>query len=458
MQGYHLTSTGAYSTSANGICSKNPIPCKSGDEIKIDTEKIYSAINLVWYNESGYMSAKQVTNTATLSHTIPSGATHFNFAVFDTVNGLTPDTVGKITLTINGKYVHCVKGHGKNFLQNKGLKSASVNGLTITKNEDNSVTVIGTATGSYYYTLNDNMRLPADDYIISGSPIGSTTSTSHLWLRRKGETSGVAELGNGTQFHIAESEVWESFVYIRSGATVNATFYPMIRKADILDDTYEPYQETVAYFLTEKPMMADSVLFREDGLFKVEHGSAEDTFSGGDDEVISYNSDREFFIITTKTNIARKTDQSEVHDIHCTHCLAYSYSDLYDAKNSGLLHGMSIRCNGDSQLIYADRTCTSVDDLKAKLQASPMTVRLPRYTPYIEVLDTESQLALHGLKTFDNVTYLGVDSRTKPKEIEVEYGTSQVGAYTLQAMNVAESNAIKLDELAVAMVSLGSEV
>ena len=67
-------------------------------------------------------------------------------------------------------------------------------------------------------------------------------------------------------------------------------------------------------------------------------------------------------------------------------------------------------------------------------------------TPIIETLDTESQIALNGLKTFEGVTYVGFDSRVQPLEFEAEVGTSQVGAYTLKSLNNSESNAVKIED------------
>ena len=114
IQGVYSASTGAYITSANYICSKNRIPCNSGDVVTIRTENAIDQALLIYYNGSTFVSFKDITYSQDeYSFTIPSGVTHFNISVRNS-NGLTVDTVGKISLTIDGKYVVQIKLYDDN--------------------------------------------------------------------------------------------------------------------------------------------------------------------------------------------------------------------------------------------------------------------------------------------------------------------------------------------------------
>lgn len=63
-----------------------------------------------------------------------------------------------------------------------------------------------------------------------------------------------------------------------------------------------------------------------------------------------------------------------------------------------------------------------------------------------EPLPTADQIALNSLLSFDGVTYLHFDSEIQPTSL-VEYGTSHVGALTLEAWNKAENNRIRVEEI-----------
>lgn len=138
---------------------------------------------------------------------------------------------------------------GKNLLQNNA-ESKTYNGVTFTVNSDGSITITGTATqaadlvlgrsASWVYDINE-------DAIISGSENGSpTTYEIYLW----DENTNTAYRSRDGADAVVPSSVYGHTVncrlVVRSGAALNnVTVYPMLRKAAIVDPTYEPYHETV---------------------------------------------------------------------------------------------------------------------------------------------------------------------------------------------------------------------
>lgn len=126
----------------------------------------------------------------------------------------------------------------KNLLQNTAA-SRTINGVTFTVNEDGSVTCNGTATKITSIILSNNLNID-ESTILSGCPINGGVNSYLLRFISLSPIIINEDVGSGTiinNFRIGSIEI-----RIASGYTCdNLTFYPMIRKADILDDTYEPY-------------------------------------------------------------------------------------------------------------------------------------------------------------------------------------------------------------------------
>ena len=127
-----------------------------------------------------------------------------------------------------------------------------------------SITANGTNTGeaTAYFTcatrFYNNYFLPAGKYILSGCPTNGNILTYGIQMGRSnadGEwESIVSDFGDTAEFEITEENASlplaiQIRVYI--GATVdNLTFKPMIRRAEIKDDTWEAYKSNVDTRLT----------------------------------------------------------------------------------------------------------------------------------------------------------------------------------------------------------------
>ena len=142
---------------------------------------------------------------------------------------------------------------GKNLLQNT-VKSQTKNGVTFTVNNDGSVTCNGTASNNTFLKIGD-ISLTSQNYILTGCPSDGGNDSYALRCYKNGNIKG-ADVGNG--FNINESIDGYIEIRIASGYTCdNLTFYPMICKADIQDDTYEPYHAptTTNLYLPEQIKM-----------------------------------------------------------------------------------------------------------------------------------------------------------------------------------------------------------
>ena len=142
----------------------------------------------------------------------------------------------------------------KNLL--KPTSSITRAGITYTVNEDGSVTLTGASTtGSTYNYFSIPITLKPGKYKVNGMPETSKTITYRTDLRAT-ESGGTTYGYGAKEFEVEFTETTTAYYMIRIDGTYKeslngVTFYPMVRYADITDDTYEPYKESVDTRLTE---------------------------------------------------------------------------------------------------------------------------------------------------------------------------------------------------------------
>ena len=420
VKGDYDGTSGSYRPTTNGyVCSKNSIPCNGGDIIKITTEST-SGFWIYYFDNSGYVQRVNKVNLTEFTETIPSGITHFTFCIGN--GSTTVDNVGKISLTINGKYVVQIVENGKNLLQNKASTTTS-NGVTFTVNDDGSIVANGTASADTYLRL-ANFTLPIGEYTLSGCADGGGWATYRLY------SGSVTDLGKGASLSVTEEKEMDVNILVKSGTTVsNLTFYPMIRKADITDGTYEPYKEKVATVLLNAPLRDTDVMTRSEVVRKrgtvVLNGSENWAYWGTEGDNYGVTLDNAF---TYNNSLSNTTN---------------ALSNMFVPMSGGRLpeECLGLRQNGDTQyrvylcLATSRLSEASVNGVKEWLAENPITLEYELATPIVETLDSTSQIALNSLETYNGATYINVDSRVKPSEIVSEYGTTETSALAIKACN-----------------------
>lgn len=138
-------------------------------------------------------------------------------------------------------------GGGKNLLRpfrEKG-KTYSFMGMTITVNNDQSVTVSGTknTTGFSPWSYG-TVTLPAGTYKYNGQNNADPTAKKFtLQLIYSGESGQIVNLDTDTEYTLTltEERTVEARICFREGCSItNQTMFPMLRLASIDDSTYEP--------------------------------------------------------------------------------------------------------------------------------------------------------------------------------------------------------------------------
>ena len=131
----------------------------------------------------------------------------------------------------------------KNLLKNNAV-TQTVSGVTFTINDDKSITVNGTATAQISFKINGKVGLGIGNYILTGCPSGGSNNTFYLTAYASSAWLSTPDFGSGCR--IENKTVTHVVISIASGYTANnLKFYPMLRDANITDNTYEPYKESV---------------------------------------------------------------------------------------------------------------------------------------------------------------------------------------------------------------------
>jgi hypothetical protein len=127
---------------------------------------------------------------------------------------------------------------GKNLLLNTAT-TQNINGVTFTVNADGTVTANGTASDIVFFNVGRAMLERGAAYTLSGCPAGGNNGGSFLMYLSIG-SEFYYDFGSSVSFEGA-GEAKTVFIQVKSGATVNATFRPMIRLASVPDATYASY-------------------------------------------------------------------------------------------------------------------------------------------------------------------------------------------------------------------------
>lgn len=465
----------------------------------------------------------------------------------------------------------------KNLLDCRGLPTLVKNGVTFAPVYDAEGNLLyveanGTSTGRAQSALL-TFKLDAGEYIYSQGFVGNSNGAiSFISYTDDNGNSVIFDLLNCAEkrFKITKKTAFWGVCEIRiSGVTCNnLKFYPMIRPASILDDTYVPYGcmrvvgkgKNLCGKLTKGKVLMYNTGTVVDGanyfcsdFVQVEYGKSyvisnasagsENWYydknkkaikSMGIDAASSYvrkititNEDYAYircsgylsmidgFMIeegTGKTDYTPYVEQSTIlsqpfAEMHCINGVSDALTpynevrrfakmrllitdlDLWkstgtnvdryyrsltavlpnvDVSNRGKILCTHFR-KGDGETVgtfmtnsagyigfaFAEKGASTKEEFKAWLDENEVYIVYP-IVETVTPLPTVDQIALHSLKSFDGVTRLYTDTNP-PMVIDCEYGTSKVGAEMYLALNKADANEIRYNELASAVLALNQE-
>lgn len=127
--------------------------------------------------------------------------------------------------------------------------SQTIGGVTFTVNDDGTVTANGTKTNNDWFILSENNSFDANTYTLSDGLPNDTTDCQLIVATARSMSAAIMATAVNSRpqtktFTTAQTGLYYA-IRIASGKTVNnLTFKPMIRRAEITDDSYAPYAPT----------------------------------------------------------------------------------------------------------------------------------------------------------------------------------------------------------------------
>ncbi len=351
----------------------------------------------------------------------------------------------------SGKYVVPVTAHGKNLIPYPYLHNTrTYGGTTITDVGDGTLTVSGTSTATHYFSVQGAFTLPKGKYKLSGCPSGGGNSKYTMILRKNGVNTDktAIDYGDGEVFEVTD-EATEYVIIICIYGVTNATdltFKPMLCRCDengnaFGGDDYEVYTTHVEYIYLDEPLRKGAVIVEADGEFSVNHKRG----------IVDLGTLTWVLVNDTYW----KTTNVEAHNIKCygnqvvADILAEKYvvcSSDYVSRNVG---GISLANDTFTKVTKAMFIyCNNGSTTEKPSGLMEYEVMEETYTP----LNTESQIALNNLKTFDGVTYISFDTTVQPSAFEVKYGSSDVGAGVLNNDDRLRNLEIGLSDIPVPLL------
>ena len=355
----------------------------------------------------------------------------------------TPD----VPIEIENSIINTLKTTGKNLLSNT-KKTTTTNGVTFKVNDDGSILINGTATAKTTFIVNSNVKLEIGKYIFADNyrPYNVTAGVD----QNKNNAWELVIASHGAEFEITEENKDRTFTFyfsVNSGATVsNRLVYPMLRKSSD-DAIYKPYKSVEIALSAPITLRASGdlrdTIVKQDGVYGVLRKFATFVLDGTQDiyrETAGENGYR-FRLLYGLSNIYTPESYSTVASMLCNRFVVSKWTDIF--------YGRENTIGIDSKMIgwyHEDFKSYTVEEMKTYLGTNPISGYYRLATPVFEPLPLEDQIKLHALETFDDVTYLSTDSVIEPI-IEAEYGVSVAGGYSLKALNIAEANKVRYEQL-----------
>lgn len=330
--------------------------------------------------------------------------------------------------------------HGKN-LYDEVANNVEINhsGIKFTKNEYGNLTLSGTTTASINAVMNP-FTLPAGTYYYQKGTVKNVS------VRLYNRTASAFIAYDNGSFTLAKESKLDVRVQSNSGSAISGTIKIQIEKGSTMTE-YESYTETKETLSAPIVLREDDMLHKNNGIFGTSRKQGYALFDGSADEswlsAGAVVGDKTYY----RYKISLENANANQSRSFCL-CNRAIYSATSNEVGACFVYG--------SEFFI----CTShktVDEFKTWIASNNVEVVYPLATPTFEPLPLADQIALHKLETFGGVTYLFTDSTIEPI-IEVEYGTSKVGGYTIKGLNTADANALMIEQLKTLTNELATQI
>lgn len=304
------------------------------------------------------------------------------------------------------------------------IGSQSQNGITLTVNADGSVAVSGTATSDATFILSSSSHMSLDvgkDYAIRG--YGTDFDNNFFWQCWTKEPSGVfKDTGLGATFLYTQESEFNFAVLVKSGKTVNATFWPMLNEGTS-PKPWQPYQSCTATITLTEPLhgigdVRDRIMCR-DGVWGIERQTAQIILNGSENWIVSntgYANKNRFWYGGYENVIKHENDPDVAIKILCDKLTGEASGDTYRCTD-----GISSNVAGRIMVYIDDCSAGGADSFKVYLASNPITAIFERATPTWEPLPSDTQSAINALTTYTGTTHVTITAGGVEPDVGLGY-------------------------------------
>lgn len=149
---------------------------------------------------------------------------------------------------------------GYNLLDLSNFVTQTKNGVTVVKNEDNSIKVTGTNTSDSIISFDlATTNISSGNYVVSGV-LGGSSSTYKMDIAEKGVKSYASTRDGAKNFSVENDFEATAILYIYPNISVNTSIYPMLYEGTNIDKIYEQYGASPSSeFLSEVETVGSNV-------------------------------------------------------------------------------------------------------------------------------------------------------------------------------------------------------
>lgn len=291
-----------------------------------------------------------------------------------------------------GKYGIEVETVGKNRLQND-LISQTKNGITVTINEDKSITFNGTTSAYTEFILSDNLDITLKNgikYILSTHKEGTISGGNSYFNIISSDKTELYVYNNNTSVNSmtpsADINIIKSNIVFGANCVLtNFTIYPMLEENQDMTE-YQPYQERTSVIelnapLRSLPNRVKDIAYIKNNILCVDRKVGTVVLDGSDDENWTLNGSNQGYGIVIN-DVGGNSDSSIISGGYCD-CLSETIqNNIYSGRKDNVFATLG----GTTHKIYVryNSSITSIALLKEQLNSQPIIVQYELAEPYIE--------------------------------------------------------------------------
>lgn len=290
-------------------------------------------------------------------------------------------------------------------------ENLSTVGVTLTLNDDGTITVNGTNNASYKYIRFD-VELEAGVYYFSGCPSGGERNGYSMIIQTGSATSTqVFDTGEGATFTLTEKKTIQFFP-VRVGLNTvtfnNMVFKPMIAKIPVSYNDYQSYYNQTTNIYLYEPLRkidgySDYIDFKNS---KVVRNIEEIVLDGNENWFINGSGTNRWFYYVD--NLTKNTPSDNGKYIISSH---YIGNAIYSSNtNKGIV---ATKSSKELRIRYGVED--TIANFKTWLQSNNVTVNYVLATP------TEENIELPNIPTVDGNNTLNIETEITPSQVYIKY-------------------------------------